>query len=102
MLFCSCHRPPHCLLFPCCAQAKLAYAKRVGSLQREVESSEGREWGGVRAALAEAQQRELSEMRGAHEAAMDRVGAQREAQVRGLTQVLLCGPLLGWKRDSAW
>ncbi|MEW5298376.1 MAG: hypothetical protein WDW36_001506 [Sanguina aurantia] len=65
-------------------RAKLAHAKRIGALQREVEVSAGRAWGGVRAALSEAQQRELSEVRQAHAAAMDRVAAQREAQIGAL------------------
>ncbi|KAG2434986.1 hypothetical protein HYH02_011985 [Chlamydomonas schloesseri] len=61
-------------------KAKLEHAARVGSLQREVESSEAAAAAALRAQLAEQQRLELAELRQRHEAAMQQLAREREGQ----------------------
>ncbi|PNW86118.1 hypothetical protein CHLRE_02g074000v5 [Chlamydomonas reinhardtii] len=61
-------------------KAKLEHAARVGSLQREVESSEAAAAAALRAQLSEQQRLELAELRRQHEAAMQQLAGEREGQ----------------------
>ncbi|KAG2425932.1 hypothetical protein HXX76_013306 [Chlamydomonas incerta] len=61
-------------------KAKLEHAARVGSLQREVESSEAVAAAALRAQLSEQQRLELAELRRRHDVAMAAMAQEREGQ----------------------